>query len=89
MRLKQHCELNRVSFRSVAPYYTSLTCPKCNHTDRRNRNGEIFSCLNCGYENNADINASYNILNRFLTGAYGVRYKQDNLINFPSFSKFN
>jgi len=53
------------------------------------QNSEIFRCLNCGYENNADINASYNILNRFLTGAYGVRYKQDNLINFPSFSKFN
>ena len=88
-RLEERCELNRVSFRSVSPYYTSQTCPVCNHVDRGNRNGEIFMCLKCGYTNNADINAGINILNRFLTGVYGVRYKQDNLINFPSFSKFN
>lgn len=88
-RLEERCELNRVSFRSVSPYYTSQTCPRCNHVDRGNRKGEIFMCLNCGYTNNADINAGINILNRFLTGAYGVRYKQENLINFPSFSKFN
>lgn len=88
-RLEEYCELNRVSFRSVSPYYTSQTCPRCNHVDRGNRNGEIFKCLECGYTNNADINAGMNILNRFLTGAYGVRYKQENLIDFPSFSKFN
>lgn len=87
-RLEEHCEINRISFRSVSPYYTSQTCPRCNHVDRGNRNGEIFMCLNCGYTNNVDINAGINILNRFLTGAYGVRYKQENLINFPSFSKF-
>jgi len=79
-RLQEHTELNRVWFRSVSPYYTSQTCPKCNHTDRGNRNGEMFKCLSCGYTNNADINASINILNRFLTGQYGVRYKQENLL---------
>lgn len=35
-RLEEHCELNRVSFRSVSPYYTSQTCPRCNHVDRGN-----------------------------------------------------
>lgn len=74
-RLEAQCEINRVSFRSVAPYYTSTTCPACGHSDRRNRLGEVFLCLNCGHEDNADINAGKNILNRFLTGQYGARYK--------------
>jgi IS605 OrfB family transposase len=88
-RLEEYCELNRVSFRSVSPYYTSQTCPVCNRVDRGNRKGQIFMCQKCGYTGNVDINASINILNRFLTGVYGVRYKQENLIDFPSFSKFN
>lgn len=75
LRLEAQCEINRVSFRSVAPYYTSTTCPACGQSDRGNRNGEVFLCLNCGHEDNADINAGKNILNRFLTGQYGARYK--------------
>jgi IS605 OrfB family transposase len=82
-RLEAQCEINRVSFRSVAPYYTSTTCPVCGQSNRRNRNGEMFLCLNCGYTDNADVNAGKNILNRFLTGQYGVCYKQESLlINF-------
>jgi IS605 OrfB family transposase len=75
MRLEQACETNRVSFRSVAPYYTSQTCPSCGHVDRRNRVGQVFLCLNCGHAGNADIIAAGNILTRFLTGLYGVCYK--------------
>jgi IS605 OrfB family transposase len=74
-RLEMACEANRVSFRQVTPYYTSQICPSCNHTDRGNRSGEIFQCQKCGYTDNADINASRNILNRFLTGKYGSCYK--------------
>ena len=75
-RLEMQCELNRVSFRTVSPYYTSTTCPACGHTNRGNRNGEMFKCLSCGHEDNADINAGKNIRNRFLTGLYGARYKE-------------
>jgi putative transposase len=75
-RLEAQCEINRVSFRSVAPYYTSTTCPACGHSDRGNRLGEVFLCLSCGHGDNADINAGKNILNRFLTGQYGARYKE-------------
>ena len=87
-RLQEHTELNRVSFRSVSPYYTSQTCPKCGHVDRMNRKYEVFTCLSCGHTDNADINAGVNILVRFITGAYGVRYKQDNLIRLglPNFT---
>jgi IS605 OrfB family transposase len=70
-RLKFACEWNRVSFRSVSPYYTSQKCSSCGHTDRRNRVGEVLKCLGCGHTNNADVNAAMNILDRFLTGKYG------------------
>lgn len=74
-RLEAQCEINRVSFRTVSPYYTSTICSVCGQSDRGNRNGLIFKCLNCGHEDNADINAAINIKNRFLTGLYGARYK--------------
>jgi len=77
-RLEQRCEDNRVSFRSVSPYYTSQTCPCCNHVDRKNRSGEVFQCVECGYTANADINAARNILERFFTGTYGSCYKHLN-----------
>jgi len=73
--LQRKCEDNRVSFRSVGSCYTSQKCSKCGFTDRRNRKGEIFRCLNCGYEANADIQASRNILSRFLSGPYGAGCK--------------
>ena len=79
-RLEAQCELNRISFRTVAPYYTSTTCPVCGHSDRGNRSGEVFSCLKCGHTDNADVNAGKNILNRFLTGQYGVCYKEIDVI---------
>ena len=36
--------------------------------DKSNLHGEYFKCTICGYENNADINAAMNILNRFELG---------------------
>jgi len=71
-RLEQACEWNRVSFRSVPPFHTSVTCPECGHIDRMNREGEMFRCLKCGHADNADVNAARNILNRFITGPYGA-----------------
>jgi len=78
-RLEEYCELNRISFRSVLSFYTSTTCPVCGHSDKGNRNGEIFLCLKCEHKDNADVNAGKNILNRFLTGQYGVCYKEESL----------
>jgi len=76
MRVEQRCERNRVSFRTVCPRYTSQTCSKCGHIDRMNRNGEKFCCLNCGHQDNADVQASRTILHRFITGAYGTGCKR-------------
>ncbi len=77
-RLEQRCEDNRVSFRTVSPYNTSITCPICGLADKKNRDGEVFRCSGCGHTDNADINASRNILSRFLTGPYGASYKPIN-----------
>ena len=80
-RLEQSCEWNRVSFRTVSPRNTSKLCPICGQIDGRNRVLEKFRCLNCGHEDNADINAARNILNRFLTGPYGAGCKPLTLVN--------
>ena len=74
-RLEQACEINRISLRTMAPFYTSQTCPSCGHVDRGNRVGQVFQCLSCGHAGNADIIAARNILTRFFTGLYGARYK--------------
>ena len=74
-KVEMNSQINRVSFRTVQPYYTSQKCPICSHTDSKNRIGEIFKCQNCGHSYNADINAALNIKERFLTGKYGFCYK--------------
>jgi putative transposase len=53
----------------VNPKYTSQTCSVCNYTSRANRKTqEKFECLACGHKENADINASKNILTVGQTG---------------------
>lgn len=41
---------------------TSRRCSQCGHTDRRNRRCKDFSCVACGHEDDADINAAKCIL---------------------------
>jgi transposase len=46
----------------INPQYTSQRCSKCGFTDERNRPSQsVFKCISCGYERNADYNASQNI----------------------------
>lgn len=63
--IEQKCEANCVCLHQVEPKYTSQTCPRCDNVDKGNRKGILFRCTSCGYEANADLNASINILNRF------------------------
>jgi putative transposase len=43
--------------------YTSQKCSKCSHVARSNRKKQsIFKCCSCGYQLNADLNASFNIV---------------------------
>ena len=74
-RLQRECELRRSRFRFVNPKHTSQRCSSCGFIDRRNRSGEMFQCRKCNHTENADTNASRNILDRFLTGPYGAGCK--------------
>jgi len=47
----------------VDPKYTSQKCSRCGHISKDNRKSQaVFKCTKCGYELNADLNASKNIL---------------------------
>lgn len=59
--IKTHCEREAVPFVLVPAKNTSITCPKCGFVDEKNRNGERFKCLKCGYEADADIVGAMNI----------------------------
>jgi len=45
----------------VDPKHTSQRCSYCGHTEKDNRKGHSFRCVNCGFSLNADLNASRNI----------------------------
>lgn len=53
------CTMNGVPFIVVPPAYTSQTCSCCLHIGQRN--GKAFSCKNCGFVEDADVNAALNI----------------------------
>lgn len=46
----------------INPAYTSQTCHQCSHRDPTSRAGKTFTCTNCGYVADADVNAARNIL---------------------------
>ena len=63
-RLSLHCDEKGIGFMKVNPAYTSQTCSRCGSKHKNNRKGEHFLCLDCGFEIDADFNASINILQR-------------------------
>ena len=54
-----------IAVSTVHASYTSKMCPICGCIEDENRSTqEDFSCIECGHENNADVNAAINIKNR-------------------------
>jgi len=54
-----------IDYEGVQPAYSSQLCFQCGWVSRNNRkNQEHFKCEICGYTNNADLNASLNLLGR-------------------------
>ena len=50
---------------AVPPQNTSRTCPCCGHVSKENRLTQAkFLCVDCGYENNADVVGAINVLAR-------------------------
>jgi putative transposase len=51
----------------VDPRHTSQTCSRCGYQHRSNRRSQgLFLCRQCGYRLNADLNASYNVRNKYV-----------------------
>ena len=49
----------------VNPAYSSQECSECEHTEKGNRKTTaLFSCLNCGYTDDADVNAAKVLIKR-------------------------
>ena len=50
---------------AVPPHNTSRTCPCCGHVSKGNRQTQAkFLCVDCGYENHADVVGAINVLER-------------------------
>jgi len=62
---------------AVPPRNTSRTCPCCGHVSADNRQTQAkFACVECGYENHADLVGAINVLergHRLLACGDGVR----------------
>ena len=60
--IEYKAEREGIKVRYIDPAYTSQTCARCGHVDKENRQTqEKFICTKCGFELNADHNASINI----------------------------
>lgn len=67
--LKSKADERGVHLVWVNPRYTSQTCAQCGAVDAENRKTQAqFTCVSCGHEAQADVNAARNILRRALNG---------------------
>ncbi len=57
-------QIARARVIAVDPKYTSQACPRCEHTQKANRDKKKhrFCCRNCGYQSNDDRIAAMNLL---------------------------
>jgi IS605 OrfB family transposase len=78
-------ELGKITAK-VDPRHTSQMCSSCKHTERSNRNGSQFKCRKCGYELDADLNASRNIANLGMTLFGRLDVIQPNVSEIPDTS---
>ena len=62
-KIKYKQELKNKLIRELNPAYSSQRCNRCGSISKNNRKSQSdFSCENCGYTTNADLNASDNLL---------------------------
>lgn len=65
-KLKSKMDEHGIHYRSVQPAYSSQECSCCGLVHENNRRSQAgFECMNCGYTENADVNAARNIAKRF------------------------
>jgi putative transposase len=60
----------------VNPAYTSQQCSKCGHTCKENRPTQsLFECIKCGHTDNADYQATQNLLIRYEARTLAIEVK--------------
>lgn len=55
------CEDKNIPFYVCPSAYTSRRCV-CGNEDKKNRKGDIFKCVECGYEANSHVHAAQNMV---------------------------
>ena len=80
----KQCEELGVLVTFVENEYNSQRCNKCGWVQKSNRKGKVFHCKHCHHEDDADANASKNILERhtLLEIPFGFRALKKNLDGF-------
>ncbi|MFW0860125.1 MAG: zinc ribbon domain-containing protein [Dehalococcoidia bacterium] len=71
--IKQKCEETGTRLVEKNPAHTSQFCSICGKWDKRNRVGDRFKCVHCGFSNHADLNAAQNLALLGEAGVYGLR----------------
>lgn len=61
--VESKAHLAGLAIAEVNPAYTSKNCSRCGLRGKRKRH--VFTCPHCGFTEHADVNAAYNIRNRF------------------------
>lgn len=66
--LSYKAEARGIQVVTIDPRHTSQTCSRCGHQARNNRRSQsLFLCRRCQYCLNADLNASYNIRDKYVS----------------------
>jgi len=76
-------EMKGVAIEFVDPRYTSQKCSHCGHREKGNRKSQSeFKCKKCGFQHNADLNASKNVRLNYLA-SIGISEASGLLVNQP------
>lgn len=76
------CELNGVRLTPVKSPYRSQRCSVCSMVCKSNRKGKIYNCRNCGFIEDADLNASKNLLTDLPEIPYNLQKSKINRSGF-------
>jgi len=57
-------QLNSIELAYQNRAYTSQECSNCGYVHKDNRQGERFTCIKCGFREDAEVNGALNILQR-------------------------
>lgn len=66
-KLENMCSVHGVELVKVLPQYTSQMCSSCGEVNKESRNKEVYNCISCGYVIDADLNASINIRDKYVS----------------------